>query len=157
AGSVTPMLDADISGGQPLNNGGVTPEDIDRTARLGPSPQRTTVGGTQGVPAKGTSAQYAVGRADFSHPALVRQPVYGVAAAYHTPPVPQAKSKEPDDLHKPSLVFVRSPENSPAGAAVQRPGMLEQNQILSGLSPGTRFVARLESAVSTAVKEPVVA
>jgi Bacterial conjugation TrbI-like protein len=94
---------------------------------------------------------------DFSDPALARQPGYGVGQAYQHPPVPPAESTESEELRKPSLVFVGSTENSPAGALAAHPAVLEQNPIVIGLPPGTRLVARLESAVSTAVKEPVVA
>ena len=38
-----------------------------------------------------------------------------------------------------------------------RPAVLEQSDFVTLLPPGTRLVARLESAVSTGVKEPVVA
>ena len=157
AGSVTPMLNADVSGGQLQNSGGVTPEDVERTARLGLVPGRASVGGTQHLASKETATQYALGRVDFADPALAREPGYGVGPAYHHPPAPPAESTESEELRKPSLVFVRSPENSLAGASVAHPAVLDPNQFLSGLPPGTRLVARLESAVSTAVKEPVVA
>ena len=49
AGSVTPMLNAEVSGGQPLNNGEVTPEDVDRTARPGLAPPRRTDPGLAGA------------------------------------------------------------------------------------------------------------
>jgi hypothetical protein len=156
-GSVTPMLNADVSGGQPLNSADVTPEDVNRTARLGPAQGHATVPGTQGVPPKKGAAQYALGRVDFSDPALAQQAGYGVGPAYPHSPAPPADSTESEELRKPSLVFIRSPDNSVARAAEARPAVLEQNQILSGLPAGTRLVARLESAVSTAVKEPVVA
>ncbi len=44
-----------------------------------------------------------------------------------------------------------------AGGPAARPGGVEQTQVLNALAPGTRLMARLESAVNSAVKEPVVA
>ena len=157
AGSVTPMLSASISGGQPVSNGDVTPEEVDRTARLGSAPRNGSMAGNQAVPSKASSARYELGRVNFSDPVLERQPGYGTGPAYRQPVVPAIDSTESAELRKPSLVFVRSPEKDLPEDVATRPAVLEQDERLSGLPPGTRLVARMESAVSTAVKEPAVA
>ena len=161
-GSVTPMLNAEVSGGQTSNNGDVTPEDVGRTARPGLGQATGVVPATpraQGpVPQKNGPGQYALNRIDFDS-ALAAQPGYGVGPAYQQPPLPPpaTKSTESDELRKPSLVFVRTVESSPAAGAAVRPVVQEQDAALNVLLPGTRLVARLESAASTAVKEPVIA
>jgi hypothetical protein len=54
-------------------------------------------------------------------------------------------------------VFVRAAETTVPGGNPARLAALEQSEFITPLPTGTRLVARLESAVSTAVKEPVVA
>jgi len=160
-GSVTPMLNAEVSGGQTLNNGDVTAEDVGRTARLGLGQGHAATlaaAPAQGLPQKKNPRQYALNKIDFDS-ALAQQPGYGVGPTDQQPPVPRpaTKSTESDELRKPSLVFVRAAESSrPAGPAARTVAQ-EQGAVLDALPPGTRLVARLESAVSTAVKEPVVA
>jgi hypothetical protein len=150
--STTPLLSADVSDAQNLGSNEVTPEDIHRTARPGSSPTAAQAG-----PSKpGTSPpQYALNNVDFSDPALRQQPGYGVGPGYQNPPLPPT-SGESNDLRKPSLVFVRAADAS-ATASVRTAVLEEQGQVDEILPAGTRLVARLETAVSTAVKEPVVA
>lgn len=159
AGSVTPVLSASVGAGQPVSNDDVTPEEVDRTARPDLGPRRAGAAGNEGIPRNRLATQYELGKVEFSDPALERQPGYGTGPAYRQPLVAAAESDESEGLAKPSLVFVRSPEKDLPGSAAARPAVLEQeqDQTLSGLAPGTRLVARMESAVSTAVKEPVVA
>jgi hypothetical protein len=137
-GSVTPMLNAEVSGDEAVNRGDVTPEEIGRTARPGrpqaPAPQQAT-------------PQYALSRIDFNP-----------APQEPSPPQPPPPDESPEAaLHKPSLVFVRGTETGAAGGVPMRSAVLEQSDFVTLLPPGTRLVARLESAVSTGVKEPVVA
>ena len=140
SGSVTPMLNAEVSGDEAVNRGDVTPEEIGRTARPGrpkaPAAQQAT-------------PQYALSKIDFdSCPAGARA----------SPPQPPSPDESPEAaLRKPSLVFVRGAETGAAAGAPMRPAVLEQSDFVTSLPPGTRLVARLESAVSTGVKEPVVA
>lgn len=161
-GSVTPMLNAQMNGDQGMNNGDVTPEDVGRTARLGMGQShaaRPAAALSQGIPEKKSQQQYALNRIQFDS-ALAQQPGYGVAPAYQQAPVPLAgtKTNESDELRKPSLVFVRAAESSPVRVPAAPPTVAqEQAAVLDILPPGTRLVARLESAVSTAVKEPVIA
>jgi hypothetical protein len=160
--SVTPLLDADVRGNQAPNNGTVTAEDIDRTARLhGP----TSLGGQAAAivsPAPPTQKQnrYALTRVDFSDPALRQQPGYGAGPAYQQPAtVPQPPgSSDGEQLSKPSLIFVRSANEGGSSSAVgAQPALLEQRLVGSDLPPGTRLVARLEAPASTALKQPVIA
>lgn len=162
-GSATPMLDAQVNGEQTLNNGDVTPEDVGRTARPGMAQEgqtaTSTTPSTQQLPQKKNSPQYPLSRIQFDS-ALELQPDYGDRPAYKQPPVPPeaTKSTESDELRKPSLVFVRAPESRAAtGGAVQTTVAQVQGAVLDVLPPGTRLMARLESSVSTAVKEPVIA
>ena len=142
SGSVTPMLNAEVSGDEAVNRGDVTPEEIGRTARPG-RPKAPA--------AEQTTPQYALSRIDFDS-ALAQEP------GYQRPPQPPSPDESPEAaLHKPSLVFVRGAETGVAGGAPMRSAVLEQSDFVTLLPPGTRLVARLESAVSTGVKEPVVA
>jgi hypothetical protein len=142
SGSVTPMLNAEVSGDEAVNRGDVTPDEIGRTARPGrpkaPAAQQTT-------------PQYALNKIDFDS-TLPQEP------GDQRPPQPPSPDESPEAaLRKPSLVFVRGAETGAAGGAPMRPAVLEQSDFVTLLPPGTRLVARLESAVSTGVKEPVVA
>jgi len=138
SGSVTPMLNAEVSGDEAVNRGDVTPDEIGRTARPGrpkaPAPQQAT-------------PQYQLSTIDFNP-----------APPEPGPPQPRPPDESPEAaLRKPSLVFVRGAETGAAGGAPMRSAVLEQSDFATLLPPGTRLVARLESAVSTGLKEPVVA
>lgn len=151
-GSVTPLLNADTSQAQGLGSQSVTAEEVGRTARaVLPS------AGIQGplAPKQGAkdSGPYALGRIDFSDPTLA--PGTGNSAMGQTTTRPPASA---DDLRKPSLVFVRSTQSSSTniGTNIAR-AALEESPIMGAVPTGTRLVARLESAVSSAVAMPVVA
>lgn len=183
-GSVTPLLAADTRNQMPGSNGEVTPEDINRTSHLDlqsetvkpsatadtlipPTQPNSNVAATK----KANDQKYALGRIDFSDPALKQE----YAKAGYGPDYPGAPlepsqenpQKAENDLKKPSLVFVRNmnvPTNSvmplghvggeTAGADTMRQDAPALDSILPA---GTRLVARLESPVSTAVAAPVVA
>ena len=141
-GSVTPMLNAEVSGDEAVNRGDVTPEEIGRTARPGrpkaPAAQQTT-------------PQYALNKIDFDS-APAQEP------GYQRPQQPPSPDESPEAaLRNPSLVFVRGTETAAARGAPMTSAVLEQTDFVTLLPPGTRLVARLESAVSTGLKEPVVA
>jgi hypothetical protein len=154
--SATPLLDADVRASQSTSSGVVTAADIDRTAKLhgatSPAASAASASPAQKNP-------YALNRVDFSDPDLKQQPGYGTGAAYQRiPPVPQpSSSSQGDPLRKPSLVFVRSANQSDGSAVVGQAAVLEQRSEGPDLLPGTRLVARLEAPASTAVKQPVVA
>ena len=155
--SITPLLDADVRANQNLGGGTVTPEDISRTARpRGPAPPVTpspepTIPVPQGD-------QYALGRVEFSDPALRQEADYGIGPAYEQPPkaTPAPDSSEDEQLRKPSLVFVRSANEARSGTRASTAVLRQFNGGIH-LPPGTRLVARLESPASTAVDQPVVA
>ncbi len=149
AGSVTPMLNAEPSTDQGVNRSDVTPEDIDRTARPGRAHALAAQQKTENPP------QYALSRIDFDS-APAQQPTYGASPA-HEQQSPSPTESPESALRKPSLVFVRAAEASASSGALIRPAIQEQTEFITPLPPGTRLVARLETAVSTGVKEPVVA
>lgn len=157
SGSATPLLNADPSSTDTPASQGVTPEDVSKTARA-PQPN------VPARPPEGTKPevkdpeQYALGRIDFSDPALEPQPGYGAA----TPPPPVANSRvsnpEVEELRKPSLVFVRAAQTSAPSGGAQPPAVVSyQSPVGVDLPVGTRLVARLLSPISTAVTVPVVA
>jgi hypothetical protein len=75
------------------------------------------------------------------------------------PPAPAPSKSDSDALTKPSLVFVRSQSHGAAsGAGPVRPQpAVAVSRAVPLLPVGTKLVARLQSAVSSAVKAPVVA
>lgn len=184
SGSVTPLLTADTRNQAPASNGAVTPEDINRTAHLNfqsevvkPNTTANTLippapaNPNTSEPEKASGQQYALGRIDFSDPALKQQYAkagYGPDySATTVRPAPSASPKSESDLKKASLVFVRN-DNTAANLDVSlvHPGSgartadmpsLGAPPLDSVLPAGTRLVARLESPVSTAVAAPVVA
>lgn len=146
AGSVTPILSAQT--GQPDAGGskGVTADDVDKTARpiqpsLGAQPRPAA------VPLPGKAAPYALGQIDFSD-SSPRERGTELASS--------AKS-ESDDLRKPSLVFVRNAQNTSAGNGTREPSAEVEEAPTLALPTGTKLIARLESVVTSAVKDPVVA
>ena len=147
-GSVTPLLNAQTGQPEAPGSHGVTPEDVDRTARpsqpvIGVHPKSPT------MPVPKSAGPYALGKIDFSD-----------TGGIQTAPAPSNSSVQSasDDLRKPSLVFVRNVQSNPAsvGARVATTA-LEENPVMLDLPPGTRLVARLQSVVSSAIKTPVVA
>lgn len=177
AGSVTPLLNAEANGQDP-GSGQLTPEDINGTSRLrGPrepaaSAQKSGRGGAGGRGA-GPDTVQDLNNVPFTDPALEAYRRQMAASAGAPAPAPPAAASQPaappvsesDALAKASLVYVRtngSSGTSPANiaqvipAAAAEPALLDR-KVWSGLAAGTRLVARLQTAVSTAVKAPVVA
>jgi hypothetical protein len=145
--SVTPILDAGRSPSQEPDGSLVNPDQIGRTAIKSPKPSpAATLGdvkpfdGSQWQPAPyqpGTQPRPSTN--DASTASDVNQ--------LHT---------EHNELDKSSLVFVRN--NNTSSAPNQRPqDVATPIDFGIGLAPGTRLRARLESAVNTAVRTPVVA
>ena len=160
-GSTVPLLSADQTGAD-QNSDQLSPDDILATSRHNQtSPQRE-----QQSP-KGAD-QYALSNAPtFNDPVL---DAYRKQNTVYTPPPPPPApapvvvtppANDSDGLKKSSLVFVR---NATAGAvtsasmgsaAVQQPALIERKRSL--LPTGSRLMARLQTAVSSAVKTPVIA
>jgi hypothetical protein len=143
--SVTPILDAGRSPSQEADGSLVNPDQIGRTATKPPKPSpAVTLGDVK--PFDGSQWQpppYQAGS----------QPTAGTNEAPKISDTNEIRT-EHDALDKPSLVFVRNstsgPNQRPQGAAIPI-------EFGIGLAPGTRLRARLESAINTAVRTPVVA
>ena len=176
AGSVTPLLSAEMNG-QDAGNGQLTPEDINNTSRQRAAGEaaRSVPGGANARGARPNPA-HALNNVPFTDPALeaYRQQMTASAgtpapAVTATAPAQAAPPpiSESDMLGKASLVYVRANSSSgrsapnsaqllPAVTSAAEPAFLDR-QVWSALPAGTRLVARLQTAVSTAVKAPVVA
>ena len=145
-GSVAPLLSAQTGQAETPGSQGVTAEDVDRTARpiRMPGVQPKALGAT--TPAK--AGPYALGQIDFSD----------AAARERAPESASSAKSESDDLRKPSLVFVRNVQNASTrnGARVASTET-EEAPVTLALPSGTKLIARLESVVTSAVKEPVLA
>src|SRR5215831_2785039 len=179
AGSVTPLLSAETNAQDP-GDGQVTPDDINNTSQ-----PREAGAGRQNAQATarprtaGPNSAQTLRNVAFTDPALeaYRQQVTaaaGTSASATAAPVPPVTPPQPatpvasqsDGLAKASLVYVRTnagsgtsmASNAPLAPAVvtTEPAFIGRNTF-SGLPAGTRLVARLQTAVSTAVKAPVVA
>ena len=138
AGSITPLLNAQVQNQTAQNNGEVTPEDIKRTsqASLESKPVAPNIADNTLIPRSlipGSSAQtdspptssptanqssdqqYALGKINFPDKALQEEYAKaGYSPDYTTAEAPEnvaPSANSEDDLKKPSLVFVRN-ENS---------------------------------------------
>jgi Bacterial conjugation TrbI-like protein len=144
ATSVTPILDTGRAPAQETDGSLVNPDQIGRTALKQRKPSAATLADVK--PFDGSQWQPAP-----------YQPGVPPAATSEVPPSSDATQtrSEHDALDKASLVFVR---NNTSSAANQRPqDVATPIDFGIGLAPGTRLRARLESAVNTAVRTPVVA
>ncbi|HLJ27843.1 MAG TPA: TrbI/VirB10 family protein [Candidatus Angelobacter sp.] len=138
-GSTTPVNSAPNNSDQQTDGSKIGPGTIANTGK--PHPPTTTATNLGEVPAFGNTATW--------QPA----PYPGPAA---TDTLPQVEDKnEHDTLDKPSLVFIRNVSATAAQSRTQTEA--SEVGLGLGLPPGTRLRAHLESAVSTAVKTPVVA
>ena len=147
ASSVTPILDAGRSPSQEPDGSLVNPDQIGRTAIKPPKPSpAATLGDVK--PFDGSQWQ----------PAPYQPGTQPAATSSESSPATDANQirTEHDALEKPSLVFVRN--NNASSGPNQRPqDVAAPIDFGIGLAPGTRLRARLESAVNTAVRTPVVA
>jgi len=179
-GSVTPLLNADIRSGE-SDSGQLSPADIQGTSRRAPpgeisSPETRRDAGAPrapirpprnldatGLPTSTGSDPLAAYRLNNSTGA----PTYSYGgrppSAVGVEPAPTytfgatkpAGSRLDTSMSvKSSIVFVRSPDAAAAGGISGRIPPLGESSLLP---PGTRLLARFESAATTAVKTPVVA
>jgi type IV secretory pathway VirB10-like protein len=155
-GSVTPLLNADVSG-QDVNNDQLSADDVKATGRLRIRPPVKPGDTLASVPPMDPALEaYRQARAGYPVP---QPPAVLASAPAPVPPAAPAHS-EADALKKSSLVFVSN--NSGATSAIRpapmapEPTLLER-KVTALLPNGSRLVARLQSAISTAVKAPVVA
>jgi type IV secretory pathway VirB10-like protein len=154
-GSVTPLLNADTSG-QDGNSDQVSADDVKATGRMRMRPQPKPANTLASVPPMDPALD-AYRQAKAGYP-VAQAP--SVAANAPAPSTPAPAHNEADALKKSSMVFVRNNSNSAAGVVrpasiATEPALLARKAAL--LPNGTRLVARLQSAISTAVKTPVVA
>ena len=146
ASSATPILDAGRSPSQEPDGNLVNPDQIGRTATKQPKPSpAATLGDVK--PFDGSQWQPAP-----YQPGSQTTPTIGDVSAPSDTTQPRG---EHDALDKASLVFVRNSSSSAANSRSQDVAVPIELGI--GLAPGTRLRARLESAVNTAVRTPVVA
>lgn len=179
-GSVTPLLSADLNANQQAPADQVSPEDIGGTARNRTVGEMLADGGQQSLAAPNVGKKrgnngHELGNVQFDDPALDAYRRQLQASASMPPPAAQAStslpkaapppappanpSRETEALAKPSLVFVRSASATSPAALPVRTDAAPGGQPATGmvLPGGTRLLARLQTAVSTAVKMPVVA
>jgi len=146
ASSVTPILDAGRSPSQEHDGSLVNPDQIGRTATKQPKPSpATTLGDVK--PFDGSQWQPAPYQPGSQPP-----PTTGDVSA---PSDTTQAHGEHDSLDKASLVFVRNNTSSVPNSRSK--DVAAPIELGIGLAPGTRLRARLESAVNTAVRTPVVA
>jgi type IV secretory pathway VirB10-like protein len=156
-GSVTPLLSADMSG-QDGNNDQLSADDVKATGRLRVRTQMKPGNTLASVPPMDPALD--AYRQAQTASTVPQAPPPAASAPVPAPPVASAHN-EADALKKSSLVFVSN--NSGASASAIRPASMTAEPALlerkaTALLPnGSRLMARLQSAVSTAVKGPVVA
>jgi len=156
-GSVTPLLSADMSG-QDGNNDQLSADDVKATGRLRVRTQPKPGNALASVPPMDPALE-AYRQAQPASTVPQAPPVVATVPA-PAPPVAPAHN-EADALKKSSLVFVSNNSGNSARAIrpasiTAEPALLER-KATALLPNGSRLMARLQSAVSTAVKGPVVA
>lgn len=160
AGSNVPLLSADQAAGD-QNGDQLSPEDINATSRRSQTASQPA--------ADPSSNQYALNQIPpVNDPALdaYRQQMN----RYVPPPPPPNPTSVPspppapvntsDSLGKPSVVFVRNTAAMNAPASSRPPlqsAVTRRNRSSTLLPTGTKLVARLQGAISSAVKTPVIA
>jgi hypothetical protein len=156
-GSVAPLLNADTNG-QETNSDQVSADDVKATGRLRARPQPKSGDTLASIPPMDPALE-AYRQAKAGNP--VAQPLPAVASVAPPAQAPAPVHNEAEALKKSSLLFVSN--KSGTSANVIRPASMTTEPALLERRPttllpnGSRLVARLQSAVSTAVKAPVVA
>ncbi|MBZ5489438.1 MAG: TrbI/VirB10 family protein [Acidobacteriia bacterium] len=145
ATSMTPILDTGRSPAQETDGSLVNPDQIGRTALKQQKPSAATLADVK--PFDGNQWQ----------PAPYQPGTQSATTSSDVPPSSDATQtrSEHDALDKTSLVFVRNSASPPGNQ--KPPDVTPAIDWGIGLPPGTRLRARLESAVNTAVRTPVVA
>jgi hypothetical protein len=147
--TVTPLLSADVNRGDVGSGSQVTPEEVGGTSPRYNGTPRLPSGNAAALEKPSprrprSSGEYALKNVDFSDREVAQ------AAATPNPPPPHSAESD-SDLKKPSIVFVRAAQS--ATPVLQSPRN-EDNTLAELLPAGTRLVARLEAAVSSAVPRP---
>jgi hypothetical protein len=146
--SIVPMLDVGHTAAQDTNTGRTTAEQIGQTAHR-QNKANTPPNLGQVKPFDGAE----IWQPPAYQPGL-QPPSPGGENAIPAHETTETR-RERDAMDKPSLVFVKSNTSAATRSSATETGPAIDLGI--GLPPGTRLRARLESAVSTAVKTPVVA
>jgi hypothetical protein len=151
---VTPLIDAVHNPAQDNTNGQLGPGDIKRTRSADTSAIKGT-GSASGdrppavKPGAGTSLAGVPSFSDTQQKWEEPRP-YG-----ETPAIPVLQNQKLASLKESSIVFVRSAAHTPTEAS--KPDFNGSDGPLLDLAPGTRIRAKLQTAVSTAVQDTVVA
>jgi hypothetical protein len=163
SGSAVPLLSAEQAAGDP-NADQLGPNDILATSRRALAPQQQQ----QSHPPKARD-EYALSNVPpVEDPALDAYRRQNNFQSYVPPPpapiAPAAPAVQPvndsENLKKPSMVFVRNAVTAAvvnAGYNPSQPALIERSGTSTLLPTGSRLVARLQTAVSTAVKAPAIA
>lgn len=146
ASSVTPILDTGRSPSQVPDGSLVNPDQIGRMAIKQPKP---SPGATLGDVKPFDGSQWQPAPYQPGQPKAVSNSESSAVTDAN-----QIRT-EHDALDKPSLIFVRN--NTSVGPNQRPQDVAVPIDFGIGLAPGTRLRARLESAVNTAVRTPVVA
>jgi hypothetical protein len=143
-----PITDSGRPISKETHDGFVDEQDLQRTATRSPVPAKT--------PRPSPAIQDGTLASVPAFPEQWQVPPYqpGTEGSAHAPDPGKA---ERDALEQPSLVYVRKGAISQGGVASQQVMVDPEPVIGLGLPTGTRLRARLESAVSTAVRTPVLA
>ena len=146
--SLLPITDSGRPIAKETHDGFVDEQDLQRTATRSPVPAKT--------PRPSPAIQDGTLASVPPFPEQWQAPPYqpGAEGSAHTPDPSKA---ERDALEQPSLVYVRKGAISQGGGTSQNVMFDPEPVIGLGLPTGTRLRARLESAVSTAVRTPVLA
>jgi hypothetical protein len=146
--SLLPITDSGRPIAKETRDGFVDEQDVQRTATRSPVPAKT--------PRPSPAIQDGTLASIPPFPEQWQSPPYqpGTEGSAHAPDPGKA---EKDTLEQPSLVYVRKGTISQGGVASQNVKVDPEPVIGLGLPTGTRLRARLESAVSTAVRTPVLA
>ena len=162
-GSTVPLLSADQNGVDP-NSDQLSPDDILATSRRTPTPPPKQ----EQLDGKGPN-QYALSNLPpVNDPAL---DAYRRQNYSYTPPAPaptpapvpaKETATDSDGWKKSSLVFVRNTATAPVvnaglSSAPTQQAFIERKKTSALLPAGSRLVARLQTAVSSAVKTPAIA
>ena len=159
-GSTIPLLSADQAAGDP-NSEQLSPDDILATSRRAQK-------GNQQQPEQQPPNEYALNQVPpINDPALE---MYRRQNNYTPPPPPPPTTSaitpvsqpvnEAEGLKKSSLVFVRNTTSATvmnASQSMAQPAFIERKGVSTLLPTGSRLVARLQTAVSSAVKTPAIA
>jgi hypothetical protein len=182
--SVTPLLNADVRADE-TNSDQLSPDDIRGTSQRASESEETSSSSERtkydtGDPRVPSPQARSVERTGSSRSAVsdplasyrLNKSTGAPTYAYGSPPVPNTPAELPRSYKgvgftpnetrldtaavKSSIVFVRATDATEA-AARTRSAPNSSFEATSLLPPGTRLVARLEAAATTAVKTPVVA